>query len=35
MKGLNPKNKKEMEYQLMKDKKGFEEILKFATQAGV
>jgi hypothetical protein len=35
MKGLNPKNKKEMEDQLMKDKKGFEEILKFATQAGV
>ena len=35
MKGLNPKNKKEMEVQLMKDKKGFEEILKFATQAGI
>jgi hypothetical protein len=35
MKGLNPKNKKEMEDQLMKDKKGFEEILKFATQAGI
>lgn len=35
MKGLNPKNKKEMEDQLMKDKKGFEEILKFATQAGL
>ena len=35
MKGLNPKNKKEMEDQLLKDKKGFEEILKFATQAGI
>lgn len=35
MKGLNPKNKKEMEAQLMKDKAGFEEILKFATQAGI
>ena len=35
MKGLNPKNKKEMEDQLMKDKKGFEEILKFATKAGI
>ena len=35
LKGLNPKNKKEMEDQLHKDKKGFEEILKFATKAGV
>ena len=35
MKGLNPKNRKEMETNMMKDKKGFGEILKFATQAGV
>jgi hypothetical protein len=35
LKGLNPKNKKEMEDQLYKDKKGFEEILKFAIKAGV
>jgi hypothetical protein len=35
MKGLNPKNRKEMETSMMKDKKGFGEILKFATQAGV
>ena len=35
MKGLNPKNRKEMEVSMMKDKKGFDEILKFATQAGV
>jgi len=33
--GLNPKNKKEMEDQLHTDKKGFEEILKFATKAGI
>lgn len=33
--GLNPKNKKEMEDQLHADKKGFEEILKFATKAGI
>ena len=35
MKGLNPKNRKEMETNMLKDKKGFDEILKFATQAGV
>ncbi len=35
MKGLNPKNKKEMEDQLMKDQKGFKEILAFATKAGI
>lgn len=34
MKGLNPKNRKEMETNMMKDKKGFDEILKFATQSG-
>lgn len=33
--GLNPKNKKEMEDQLHTDKKGFGEILKFATKAGI
>lgn len=33
--GLNPKNKKEMEDQLHTNKKGFEEILKFATKAGI
>lgn len=33
--GLNPKNKKEMEDQLHTDKKGFEEILRFATKAGI
>jgi len=33
--GLNPKNKKEMEDQLHTDKKGFDEILKFATKAGI
>ena len=35
MKGLNPKNRKEMETSMMKDQKGFGDILKFATQAGV
>jgi len=33
MKGLNPKNRKEMEATLMKDKKGFQEILDFAKEA--
>ncbi len=33
MKGLNAKNRKEMEATLMKDKKGFQEILDFAKEA--
>jgi len=33
MKTLNPKNRKEMEARMMKDKKGFEEILDFAREA--
>ena len=33
MKTLNPKNRKEMETTLMKDKKGFEEVLGFAKEA--
>ena len=33
MKTLNPKNRKEMESRMMKDKKGFEEILDFAREA--
>ena len=33
MKTLNPKNRKEMEATLMKDKKGFEEVLGFAKEA--
>lgn len=33
MKTLNPKNRKEMEATMMKDKKGFEEVLGFAKEA--
>jgi hypothetical protein len=34
MKTLNPKNRKEMEERLMKDKKGFQEIVAFAKTVG-